>query len=62
MSKPSSTICGWKSSQITAKNILKVVEDPKFFCEECGRVANKKKWLCLPKKLKRKDHQTVTDV
>jgi len=61
MSKPSSTICGWKSSELTAKNILNVVENPKYFCEECGRAANKKKWLCIPKKLKKKKRPTVTD-
>jgi hypothetical protein len=53
MAKPTSTICGWKTSQIKAKYLLRVVEDPKFFCQECGRVANKKKWVCMPKKLRK---------
>ena len=61
MSKPTSTICGWSSSQIKAKNILKVVEEPKFYCKECGRVANKKKWLCIPKKLHRPQRKTISD-
>jgi hypothetical protein len=53
MAKPTSTICGWKTSQIKSKYLLRVVEDPKFFCQECGRVANKKKWVCMPKKLRK---------
>lgn len=51
MSKDIQTICCWSSSDLKAKNILTVVNEPRFFCEECGRVANKKKWLCLPQKL-----------
>jgi hypothetical protein len=45
------TICGWKKSEIKRKNLIKVVEPQTFFCTQCGRVANKKKWLCEPKKL-----------
>ena len=29
----------------------KLVANPKFFCKECGRVAQQKKRLCQPKKL-----------
>ncbi len=59
MSKPSSTICGWDSSDLKAKQLLKVVNNPKYFCRECGRVANKKKWLCTPKKLFKNKKITV---
>jgi hypothetical protein len=45
------TICSWKKTELKAKYLLKVVNQPKFFCKECGRVANKKKYLCDPKKL-----------
>jgi len=51
MSKRSKTICGWENSDLKAKHLLKVLENPRFFCQDCGRAANKKKRLCLPKKL-----------
>jgi len=51
MSKITSTICGWNSNQIRAKHLLPIVQTPKYYCRDCGRVAVKKKWLCLPKKL-----------
>jgi len=54
MSKQTGTICSWSSSNLKAKYILPVVDNPRFFCQECGRVANKKKWLCLPKRLYKK--------
>jgi len=54
MSKKATTICGWSSAELKAKYLLPVVENPKFYCQDCGRVANKKKWLCIPKKLYKK--------
>jgi lipopolysaccharide biosynthesis regulator YciM len=51
MVKHSTTICGWNQKELKAKHLLRVVENPTYYCKECGRVANKKKWLCLPKKL-----------
>lgn len=45
------TICGWNKAELKAKYLLKVVQQPKYFCKECGRVANKKRYLCEPKKL-----------
>jgi len=51
MSTKGKTLCGWKKSDYTPENLLKVVSQPKFFCEDCGRVAKKKKYLCEPKRL-----------
>lgn len=31
--------------------VRKAVADARFICNKCGRVANKKKRLCKPKKL-----------
>jgi hypothetical protein len=51
MSIPDKTLCGWKKSDRKAKYLLKIVEPSTYFCKDCGRIANKKKWLCEPKKL-----------
>jgi len=45
------TLCGWKKTDLKAKYLLPVVEPAIYFCKDCGRIANKKKWLCEPKKL-----------
>lgn len=51
MNIPDKTLCGWKNADRKAKTILQVIDPPKYFCKDCGRIANKKKWLCEPKKL-----------
>lgn len=33
------------------KEYIKLVQDGKFFCKKCGRVANKDKNLCKPEAL-----------
>jgi len=48
------TICGWHRTEIKRKNLLTVIEPQVYFCTECGRIANKKKWLCEPKRIHKK--------
>ena len=33
------------------KELIPLVNKPKFICKSCGRTANKKENLCVPKKL-----------
>jgi hypothetical protein len=51
------TLCGWKKKEITGdmERLLKVVGDPRYVCQECCRVASKKKYLCEPMPLKKRD-------
>ena len=51
MGKKDITICSWKKSDYTAENMLKVVDEPRFYCQHCGRVSKKKKYLCEPDRL-----------
>ena len=51
MSIDNVTICSWKKKDYTAENLLEVINKPKFYCQHCGRVANKKKYLCEPERL-----------
>jgi len=51
MSIPNKTLCGWKKTDRKAKHLLPIVEPPTYYCKDCCRIANKKKWLCEPKKL-----------
>lgn len=51
------TICGWHRSELKAKYLLEVLDHPQYFCKECGRVANKKKYLCEPKNLYKKENR-----
>jgi len=46
-------LCKWKSeSYLKELDLLcTIVSSPRFVCTKCGRVADKKKWLCKPQKL-----------
>ena len=53
MGKAVKHLCGWKKKE-RLRNLdryRRIVRAPRFMCEECGRVAAGKKWLCEPVRL-----------
>ena len=47
------TLCEWEGRiEDKLDKFRKIVEDPKYACCRCARVANKKKHLCKPISLK----------
>lgn len=50
MGKKDKHLCTWKKDERVEKLEMyrDMVKKPKFMCENCGRVAAKKKWLCKP--------------
>jgi len=50
MSKIKKTLCKESKESVMANidEILDAVKKPKFICEKCARVSNKKKYLCEP--------------
>ncbi len=46
-------LCKWKRDDYTRdfEHLVKIVASPHYVCEKCGRVADKKKWLCEPRPL-----------
>jgi hypothetical protein len=49
MPKKLKRLCDWKKEQLDDLDSYRdIVLDPQHVCKECGRVANKKKWLCKP--------------
>jgi hypothetical protein len=46
-------LCKWKRADYSKELPLlkRIVKDPQFVCEKCGRVADKKKRLCKPESL-----------
>jgi len=46
-------LCKWKREDFAMKLPLlrRIVADPRYVCEKCGRAANKKKRLCNPRTL-----------
>jgi hypothetical protein len=49
-------LCKWKKSEYAEqfKLLRTIVAQPKYACMRCGRVADKKKYLCEPEPLKEK--------
>lgn len=47
------TLCDWSKEDRVKKlsEYAEIVKEPRFMCHTCGRVANKKKNLCEPRKL-----------
>ncbi|MCX8084578.1 MAG: hypothetical protein N3C60_06650 [Calditerrivibrio sp.] len=39
------------------EKFLDAIEDPKYYCKSCGRVANKEKKLCKPEPIPYKEHK-----
>jgi len=56
MAEKEKHMCQWdKDERIKELDSYRViVEKPKFMCQDCGRVAIKKKFLCKPLRLKTK--------
>jgi hypothetical protein len=54
MAKKEKRLCGWKKKYLSEnlEELFTIVREPKFACEKCGRVANKKKWLHKPVSIK----------
>jgi hypothetical protein len=46
-------LCEWSRDQIKEHfdQLQAIVSQPTHVCPKCGRVANRKKWLCQTKKL-----------
>jgi len=55
LGKKDEEICKWKRDEYGKRldELRTIVSEPTFYCVKCGRVANKKKWLCKPAKLNR---------
>ena len=53
MGKSLCKLVGKKVLKDNPKAYLKLVSEPKFICQNCGRVANNKKSLCNPESIKK---------
>lgn len=50
--KKDQPLCDWsKDDYADVERMAEVVLDPAWLCRKCGRVANRKKWLCKATKL-----------
>ena len=57
MSDKAKELCKWKREDFVKKLPLlrRIVAEPRYVCEKCGRAANKKKRLCNPQTLEATD-------
>lgn len=57
MGEKAKVLCKWKTDDYTRERetLEAIVMEPRFLCLKCGRVANRKKWLCKPVKPGRVD-------
>ena len=53
MGKSLCKLIGKKILKADPATYLKLVSEPKFICQNCGRVANSKKNLCNPESIKK---------
>ena len=46
-------LCKWKRDNYAKEfqQLKAIVSQPRYACSKCGRVADKKKWLCKPQNL-----------
>jgi predicted nucleic acid-binding Zn ribbon protein len=53
MTEKKETLCKWKCEAYAERfdKLRKIVAEPKYVCLKCGRVAERKKYLCRPEPL-----------
>lgn len=53
MADKNKKLCKWNKSKYTkdVKVLRSVVTDPEYYCKDCGRAVNDKKFVCKPAKL-----------
>jgi hypothetical protein len=53
MADKTKALCKWSKRKYTKDlvSLREIVNEPRFYCKDCGRVAHDKKWLCKPAKL-----------
>ena len=46
-------LCDWSKKDLREDfpRLRRIVAEPRYACVKCGRVADKKQWLCKPKAL-----------
>jgi len=47
------TLCDWSKRDLEhhADKLLKLVQDPRYYCRKCARVGHDSKVLCKPRRL-----------
>jgi hypothetical protein len=57
MAKEPKHLCKWKRKERLRRlrSYRRIVLEPRFMCQECGRVASDRKYLCEPTRLSGED-------